>query len=242
MYLQPLMREGAGIDGGIGRSCSGCPARDRAICATLPDPVLDAMYRMGRTELLRRGETLLWESDEALVVGTVRTGLLKLTASLDDGREQILGLAFPGDFVGRPFAARAGHCITALADTRLCVFRRTSFDGFAREHPELEHALLGRTLDELDRARRWMLLLGRKSASERVATLLREIAERSGREAGERVTLPLGRQQMADLLGLTIETVSRNMTRLKRDGVIALPDTRSYVVADEAALALRTGG
>ncbi len=242
MYLQPLMREGAGVGGSVGRGCGDCAARERAICAALPEPVLDAMYRMGRTELLRRGETLMWESDEALVVGTVRSGLLKLTASLDDGREQILGLAFPGDFVGRPFSARAGHCVTALADTRLCVFRRPSFDGFAREHPALEHALLGRVLDELDRARRWMLLLGRKSAPERVATLLLEIAERGGGEPGERVTLPLTRQQMADLLGLTIETVSRNMTRLKHSGTIHLPDTRSYVILDAAALALRSGG
>lgn len=242
MYLQPLMREGAGAGGSVGRGCSACPARERAICADLPDPVLDAMYRMGRTELLRRGETLMWESDEALVLGTVRSGLLKLTASLDDGREQILGLAFPGDFVGRPFAARAGHCVTALADTRLCVFRRASFEGFAQEQPAVEHALLGRALDELDRARRWMLLLGRKTAPERVATLLREIADRTGAASGERVDLPITRQQMADLLGLTIETVSRNMTRLKRAGTIHLPDTHSFVILDEAALALQSGG
>ncbi|WP_448663373.1 helix-turn-helix domain-containing protein [Sphingomonas sp. CJ20] len=242
MYLQPMMREGAGAGGSIGRSCTGCAARERAICSQLSQPVLDAMYRMGRTELLRRGETLVWESDEALVVGTVRSGLLKLTASLGDGREQILGLAFPGDFVGRPFAARTGHCVTALADTRLCVFRRPSFDTFAREHPEVEHALLGRVLDELDRARRWMLLLGRKTACERVASLLLEIAERSGAAPGESVELPITRQQMADLLGLTIETVSRNMTRLKTGGTIRLPDVRSYVIADRAALELLAGG
>ncbi|MFZ5749410.1 MAG: Crp/Fnr family transcriptional regulator [Pseudomonadota bacterium] len=216
--------------------CGGCSARAKSICAELSDPMVVAMFRLGRTEFLRRGETLMWESDEAIVVGTVREGMLKLTASLDDGREQILGVAFPGDFVGRPFGARAGHCVTALVDTRLCVFRRSAFDGFAREHPEIEHALLVRTLDELDRARRWMLLLGRKTAQERVATLLLEISERLGHIPGERVELGLTRQQMGDLLGLTIETVSRKITQLKSSGAIKLPDLRSYVVADEDAL------
>lgn len=240
MYLQPMSRIGMGA--GQGRSCSNCGIRDRAICAGLSDPVLDALYRMGRTELLARGETLMWESDEAVVVGTVRSGLLKLTASLDDGREQILGLAFPGDFVGRPFGDRSGHCVTALADTRLCVFRRPTFEGLAREHPEIEHALLGRTLEELDRAREWMLLLGRKTALERVASLLIEIAGRTGVDADGRVELPLTRQQMADLLGLTIETVSRNMTKLKTSGAIRLPDVRGYIVADRAQLRRFAGG
>ncbi len=242
MYLQPAIREGGGTAPARNQSCSGCSAKDRAICASLSDPVLDTMYRIGRTELLRRGETLIWESDDAVVVGTVRSGLLKLTASLDDGREQILGLAFPGDFVGRPFASKTGHCVTALTDTRLCVFRRTAFDNFAREHGEIEHALLSRTLDELDRARRWMLLLGRKTACERVASLLLEIEERNGCDTTGRVELPLTRQQMADLLGLTIETVSRNMTKLKTSGVVHLPDVRSYKILDREALARIAGG
>ncbi len=222
--------------------CAACPSRHRSICAGLDAPVLGALYRLGRTETLRAGETLVWESDETLVVGNLREGLIKLTASLGDGREQILGLAFPGDFVGRPFGDRAGHCVTALTDAKLCVFRRTAFDAFAREHPQVGHALLVRTLDELDRARRWMLLLGRKSAEERVASLLLELAERSGTCDGARVALEITRQQMADLLGLTIETVSRKITRLKSDGAIRLHGPRAFAVVDADALAARTGG
>lgn len=219
--------------------CDACPARARAICAGLPASTLAGLCGIGRIERLRRGETLLWEGEDALVVGTVRSGLLKLTAALEDGREQILGLAFSGDFVGRPFAARADHRVTALTDTMLCVFRRPAFEALAGAAPAIEHALLARTFDELDRARRWMLLLGRKSARERVASLLLEIAERTG--AAGVVELPLSRQQMADVLGLTIETVSRNITRLKLGGALRMTSVHRYVIADAPRLAQLAG-
>jgi CRP/FNR family transcriptional regulator len=138
--------------------------------------------------------------------------------------------------------------VTALSDARVCLFPRTAFDDFAREHPELEHKLLKRTLSELDRARDWMMLLGRKSAGERVATLLLEMAQRladatcsgSG-ETARRFDLPLSRQQMADLLGLTIETVSRQLTRLRQAGIIDLPDRRAVVILDHAAMEAEAG-
>lgn len=221
--------------------CTDCTAREFSICSALPEAVLGEFAALGRNQTLRAGETLLWEDEDALVVGNLRSGLLKLTASLDDGREQILGLAFPGDFIGRPFATRADHRVTALTDATLCVFRRSVFESFAADHPRLEHALLVRAFDELEQARRWLLLLGRKSASERVASLLQELAQRQGKP-GEPVQLAITRQQMADLLGLTIETVSRKLTLLKRAGVIALPNLRSFRVLDRERLADEAGG
>ena len=98
--------------------------------------------------------------------------MLKLSTGTEDGREQIVGVVYPSDFIGRPFGATSGHGVTALTEARVCVFSRRDFDAFAREHPALEHKLLQRTLAELDRTRRWMLLLGRKSASEKLATFL----------------------------------------------------------------------
>jgi hypothetical protein len=141
------------------------------------------------------------ESDaatEAVTVGNVLGGILKLSTVTGDGREQIVGIVYPADFIGRPFGKDSPHSITALTDSALCIFGRTAFDRFAREHEGIGHQLLERTLTELDRARHWMLLLGRKSASERVASLLVEIADRVG--GGDVVELPLSRQQMADVL------------------------------------------
>jgi CRP/FNR family transcriptional regulator len=133
--------------------------------------------------------------------------------------------------------------VTALSDAELCIFSRSSFDAFARNHPALEHKLLQRTLEELDRAREWMLLLGKKTATERIATLLLEMSIRLS-ETGCSVeqnelnefASPLDRQQMGDVLGLTIETVSRQLSRLKADGVIGLPDRRMVSIQDRRRL------
>lgn len=185
---------------------------------------------------LRPGQALLWEGNEAVLVGNVLEGMLKLSTVTGDGREQIVGIVFPSDFIGRPFGKDSHHTVTALTPATVCVFSRASFDSFAGDHATVESALLRRTLDELDRARRWMMLLGRMSAPERVASLLVEIVERLGRVDDEPLMLPLSRQQMADLLGLAIETVSRTMTRFEREGLIALPGGRRLRVADLAAL------
>ena len=229
-------------------SCETCLVRNRAICAALDAQEIGALNAIGRHRLLEPGESLIWEGDDSVLVANVIEGVLKLSTGTEDGREQIVGMVFPSDFIGRPFGATTGHGVTALTGAKVCVFNRRDFDAFAREHPALEHKLLQRTLDELDRTRRWMLLLGRKSASEKVASFLMEMAARTApgcndhNGAGEiRIDLPVSRQQIADVLGLTIETVSRQFTRLKVDGVVDLPSRREVVVLDRAALAAEAG-
>ncbi len=198
---------------------------------------------MGRKQKVLKGQTILWEGEDALVVANVIEGVLKMSMGIADGREQIVGILFPSDFIGRPFGRQSPYSVTALTDAELCIFSRTTFDSFSRQHPELEHKLLRRTLDELDKSREWMLLLGKKTATERIATLLLELSARMG-EIGcsaaqldlDRFELPLDRQQMGDLLGLTIETVSRQLSRLKATGVIDLPDRRMVAIQDRSRL------
>jgi CRP/FNR family transcriptional regulator len=113
----------------------------------------------------------------------------------------------------------------------------------------LEHKLLERTLAELDRTRSWMMLLGRKTAPEKIATFLLEMSERLA-ETGctplapgpaTRFTLPFSRQQVADVLGLTIETVSRQFTKLKNEGVIDLPARRDVEILNRSSLVALAG-
>ena len=230
-------------------SCETCVVRNRAICAALDSQEIGALNAIGRTRTLTPGEALIWEGDDSVLVANVIDGVLKLSTGTEDGREQIVGMVFPSDFIGRPFGATTGHGVTALTEATVCVFNRRDFDAFAREHPALEHKLLQRTLSELDRTRRWMLLLGRKSASEKVASFLLEMAERTAtpgcehhEPAGEiRLDLPVSRQQIADVLGLTIETVSRQFTRLKGEGVIDLPSRREVVIRNRPALVAEAG-
>lgn len=223
--------------------CATCAVREKAICQSLGDADLDALNRLGRRQTIERGQTLQWEGDDSLMVGNVLDGVLKLSSSSLSGRDQTLGIVFPADFIGRPFGQKSNHSIVALTDAKVCVFPRSAFDDFARDHPDLEHRLLQRTLTELDRTRQWMMLLGRKSATERVAAFLLEMADRLAGDgegtAPPRFTLPFGRQEIADLLGLTIETVSRQITRLRDDGVIATPGRRGILVLDREALEAR---
>ncbi len=231
-------------------NCDLCVVRNRAICSSLDAKELEALNAIGRTRTISPGESLIWEGEDSVLVANVIDGVLKLSTNTEDGREQIVGVVYPSDFIGRPFGGTTGHGVTALTEARVCVFSRRDFDAFAREHPALEHKLLERTLGELDRTRRWMLLLGRKSAAEKMASFLVEMVERLdgtgckfefGHPNRRRLTLPFSRQQIADVLGLTIETVSRQFTRLKNEGVIDLPSRRDVTILDFEALVAEAG-
>ena len=226
--------------------CDTCAIRNRAICADLERDEINQLNQIGRRRRIAAGEQLMWEGDETVLVANVIEGILKLSTQTTEGKEQILGLAFPADFMGRPFGKTAPFGVEALTDCHICVFDRSDFDRFAREHPRLEHKLLERTLAELDRTRKWMLLLGRMNAEQKIASFLLESSDRLApagcsidfSEVPESFQLPLTRQQIADILGLTIETVSRQLTKLKRDGLIDLPTRREVVILDREALEL----
>ena len=226
--------------------CADCAVRDQALCGSLTDCELTALNTLGQRRVVARGETLIWAGDESIVCGNLLSGMLKLSASTSDGREQIVGLLYPADFVGRPYAEEADLTVTALTDAELCVFPRQPFERVLEDHVRMERLLLQRTFAALDEARARMLMLARKSAGEKIAGFLLDMAERMSAKScravpGGPVTfdLPLSRGQIADVLGLTIETVSRQMTRLKSAGIIALPGGRAITISDRGALAGR---
>jgi CRP/FNR family transcriptional regulator len=158
-----------------------------------------------------------------------------------------MGILLPGDFVGRPGRLVSQYDIVAASEVVMCRFKIGAFESILAESPALGPRLLEMTLDELDAAREWMLLLGRKSARERIATLLYLIATRSrslgevGDQANFTFELPLTRETLADYLGLTIETVSRQFTGLRKDKVIDLKGQRQVKVPDFPKLYAETG-
>jgi CRP/FNR family transcriptional regulator len=223
------------------------------VCGSLGPGERELLASLGRVQTVARGTTLLWEGEEARLVANVLEGVLKLSTSTADGREQILGVAYVSDFVGRPFAHTSPYRITALTDARVCIFPRSAFDRFAREHPALEHLLLERALADLDRAHAQLLDLGRRTATERVASFLLDLSQRlaeagCGAEAGagaspplDAFDLPLDRQQIGDLMGLAIETVSRTFQKLKTARVLDLPSRRAVVILDRRRLEAAAG-
>ena len=240
---RPLAYIGGMATGDI---CADCGVRDQALCGSLTDAELTALNTLGRRQTIARGETMVWAGDDSIVCANLVSGVLKLVASTADGREQIVGLLYPADFVGQPYAEQADFTITALTEAELCVFPRKPFERVLEDHQRMERLLLQRTLAALSDARGRMLTLARSSAAEKVAGFLLDMAARAG-TAGCRATpdgpltfdLPLTRGQIADVLGLTIETVSRQMTRLKSAGVIGLPGGRAVTIADRPGLEQR---
>lgn len=226
--------------------CADCSVRRQSICGRLDDAALLAFKRIGTRRHVARGETISWAGEDRWSCANLLSGMLKVTASTADGREQVVGLLYPSDFVGRPYSTRHEFTVTALSEADMCFFPRLAFEQMLDDHPGLERDLFRRTLSTLDDARAQMLMLARQSATERVADFLLRTADRVGGCAampGGPVTfdLPLSRGAMADVLGLTIETVSRQMTRLKTDGIIALPGARTVTLIRRDALGALAG-
>ncbi|AQR72641.1 Crp/Fnr family transcriptional regulator [Sphingomonas sp. LM7] len=223
--------------------CSECAVRDQALCGSLNDEELIALNQLGQRRRVVRGESIIWAGEDSVICANLLSGVLKLVASTSDGREQIVGLLYPADFVGQPYAGEADFTVTAVTDAELCIFPRAPFERVLEDHGRMEKLLLQRTLQALRDARAQMLTLARKSASEKVAGFVRDMGARAGSNACRATPngpvtfdLPLTRGQIADVLGLTIETVSRQLTRLKTAGVIRLSGTRTVTILDAAAL------
>jgi CRP/FNR family transcriptional regulator len=220
--------------------CLDCQVRDTALCSSMSDGELSALSAIGRRRVLPVGQVVTWAGDTSTSCANIVRGALKVTASTADGREQIVGLLFPGDFVGQPFAEEASLTVTTLTETDLCVYPRTGFERVLDEHPRMERMLLARTMASLNEAHGRMLALGRKNAQERVAGFLLELAEHTGSRGPDgmlHVQIPISRGEMADFLGLTIETVSRQLTRLRAAGVIAFAHgERDCTICDRAQL------
>lgn len=213
--------------------CQHCTVRDRSLCSALCDEDLVDLSRIGRRKIVPKGSLVTWAGDENPVCANVVSGALKLQAATADGREQTVGLLFSGDFIGDPFDGETSLTVEALADTDLCLYPRGAFARVLDEQPHLQRALLERTMHSLREARERQLVLGRKSARSKLAWFLLSLPRTS---AGE-VDLPIARQEIADYLGLTIETVSRQFTDLRSSGVIeAERGGRRIRIADLEAL------
>ena len=227
--------------------CVECPIRHRAVCAYCEDEELVKLDAIKSYRTYMAGESIVMAGDSSDKIGSIVSGVATLSRTLIDGRRQMVGLLLPSDFIGRPGRNEAPFDVVAAIQTTLCLFQKRDFEILIADTPALERRLLDMTLDELDSAREWMLLLGRKTAREKIASLLAIMARRDAAlnkefpRDGLRFALPLTREAMADYLGLTIETVSRQISALKKDGVIKLEDARHIRVPDFVKLLDQAG-
>jgi CRP/FNR family transcriptional regulator len=219
--MQPATPDDAGADLDL---CTRCGARKISICHVLPHPELRRLAECGSVKAYAAGDPVLFEGEPAEHVFNITEGMVMLFKLLSDGRRQVLGFLFKGDFLGLTGGAEQQYGVQALTSVRVCRFPRAAFRRLLLETPRLEEELLSRASDELISAQAHLTLLGRKTALERVSSFLLYIAEREARLGGapDLAFLPMTRADMADFLGLTTETVSRIISSLKRERVIQL--------------------
>lgn len=220
-------------------ACAQCPVRDRAACAALDAESRAQLGAHGRSVILNRGDALFRAGDPSDRCATLIRGALKVVSTDADGTEHILALIHPAGFVGELFAPFAHHDVVALGACELCVFSRSQIARTIAAEPKLGEALLRRSQEDLHAARELLALTARRSAKQRVAGLiltLSRAASTSPCHATAQFELPLTRGEIADLLGLTIETVSRQLSAFERDGLVRRTGARGIELLDPAQL------
>jgi CRP/FNR family transcriptional regulator len=209
------------------RSCERCKVRLVSVCAALSGDELQDMERMSHGARFAAREVLVSEGSPAESVFTVTEGVVRLYRLLADGRRQVLGFALPGDFLGLSLSETYSFAADAVTDTVVCRFSRKAFRAYVEQRPHLMRRLHEFASHELSLAQDQMVLLGRRSAEERVAAFLIMMRDRLRRlgHTSPSLALPMSRQDIADYLGLTIETVSRTFTKLaKAKSIVVVPD------------------
>jgi CRP/FNR family transcriptional regulator len=208
---------------GLGR-CSACAVRSLSICGALDQADLAEFERVPRHVHLAPGEPLFTAGQAASSVHTLTTGVARLYKLLPDGRRQVIGFALPGDFLGTAPSDRYSYSVDAVDSVSACRLSVEAFTQFIEQRPHLLLRINEFVARELMLAQDQMLLLGRRTAEEKVAAFLVGWRDRHGHSGSDRQTiaLPMSRQDIADYLGLTIETVSRTLTRFEREKLLMI--------------------
>lgn len=219
--------------------CYPCEVRRVSLFYALQCGDLSELRALGKVRELKADEPLFHQGDEANLVYTVAAGSLRLYRLLFDGRRQITGFALPGEFLG--ISIDDSHDVTAeaLEPCRIWCFPRARFDDFVSANPILKDSLLEVARQELAAAQQQFIVLGRKTAMERVASFLLYLYARFERITGhpmDHVALPMSRADIADYLGLTKETVSRVFGQLRNSRIMRLETLTCIEVLDRHAL------
>ncbi len=192
---------------------------------------------------LKPGAYLFFEGDEVKWLYQIKSGVLRLTRLLEDGRRQVIAFGYPGDIVGFPSENVHHTDCEALIEARLQPLSIRHLDS-SEPDPETHDYLLHAALREISAMQDHFMMLGRKSAMEKVASFLCVLTDRVGEPIGQylQIELPMKRADIADFLGLTTETVSRTLTQLRKDDIIAIENVQTVIVLRPSALLNRSLG
>ena len=220
--------------------CAQCPVRHHTVCSTLHGSELHELSDIMTHRHFSAGDEILHQEETSQLFAVIVSGVVKLTRMLPDGREQIVGLLTATDTLGEVKASVSHNSAECVTDVESCCFKRTQFEAVLREHSELGQYLLQKSRQDLEKAQQLMTLLGRLGAIEKVASFLlwlwREEQSHCLHKAKSdeipTINLLLTRAEIANFLGMTLETVSRNISKLKSKGLIKLIDTKVIEITD----------
>ncbi|MGO4572876.1 Crp/Fnr family transcriptional regulator [Microvirga sp. 2TAF3] len=224
-------------------ACTNCDTRRMAVCSALQDDEVGELERAMTFIGLDANNTLVEEGEPRRRVYTLTSGMLRLSLALPDGRRQITGFLMPGDYLGLADDDTYAQTAEAVIPSGLCSFSVRDMDRLVERFPRLKDRLHLMTRAALRQARETQMILGRLAPSEKVASFLLIMSSRAvARGQPESpVHLPMTRTDIADYLGLTIETVSRTFTKLKTQGLIRLPDPHAVEIVDKERLSTVAG-
>jgi len=224
--------------------CSNCEARALSVCNAIPDADVARLASSAVAGSAHSGSSFIEEGEPANAFFNITSGTAKLFKLLPDGRRQITGFVGVGHFLGLAVSDTYAFSAEAIDEVRYCRFSRPRLRNLLDDFPLMEKRLLEVASNELVAAQEQMLLLGRKTARERLASFL-VMQSRQGvacHAPRPRFALPMTRSDIADYLGLTIETVSRTLTKLRKEALIEIPSSTDMVIRDRAALEALAGG
>ena len=228
---------GIKLPDGEPQHCPQCIANKLNYCGAIDASLgieLQAIVTRNRFE---RGQTLFTQEDSADYIFSLVAGVVACSHYLADGRRQIIAFLFPGDYIGMANGGSYSYSAEAVTEGEYCRFPRKPFKDLLTKFGDFEGHCFQEVSNELAESQKHVLILGRKNATERVASFLLMLSERENRYgAHDDIELPMMRVDIADYLGLTIETVSRTLTDLRKRGIIAAPNAHVVRILDAEEL------
>ena len=218
--------------------CAVCKIRSYSFCRCLPEEKLKVFSEISKERDFKDKETIFLQQDNATNLYNITKGNVKIYRLLSDGRIQIIGFLYPGDFFGSYKKGKYNYSAESIGEVRACVFKQESLDSYLEKNMNLAKELLHMTSHELTLAQDRMGVLGKMNAHERVAKFIINISEQRARIGWQNnpVSLPMSRQDIAYYLGLTLETVSREITRFKTSNLIKLMSSKQLFIVDKEKL------
>ena len=218
--------------------CQYCLARATTLCSGLDSQDMPRLFALATEQRYAAGEQIVAEETPADFVLNLRAGNALVSRLSQDGKRQILAFMFPGDFFGLTSEDNYHYSMTALTDIQVCRFERARIEELVEEFPVMDRKFRFLLTRLLDSANELIFSLGRKTALQKVASFIWYVSYRNRKldQPDNPVHLPMSRNDIADFMGLTIETVSRSLTRLKKMGLIFIPRSDQIEIIDQKRL------